>query len=143
MHDHKLGVIASTIIGLDSHTKDYPAKVIRELKRAKADFTRVFYATAWPGTPFFESLEKEGRANRNWDEVRKDVPSIAFKHFTREEVIAARKQILDAFFNVFSITRVVSRWFFRERALILMYIKVSIRNRIAEFVKRRRRYTRL
>lgn len=140
LHDHNLAVIASTILGLDSHGKDYPQQLIKEMKKAKVDFPRVFFATAWPGTPFFESLEKEGRVNRNWDEVRKDVPSIKFKHFTREEAIAARKEIVDAFFNVFSILRAISRWIFKERTLMFLFLKMSIRNRISERLVRRRKY---
>jgi radical SAM superfamily enzyme YgiQ (UPF0313 family) len=140
LHDHKLGVVASMILGLDSHTKDYPRQVIKELKRAKADFPRVFFATPWPGTPLFESLDRDGRASRNWDEVRKDVPSLRFKHFTSEEAVAARKEILDAFFNLRSLLRVVARWFFRDRSLLLLYVKMSVRNRTAEMLKRRRSY---
>lgn len=140
LHNHKLAVIASTIFGLDSHTKDYPKQLIKEMKKAKVDFPRVFFATAWPGTPFFESLEKEGRVNRNWDEVRKDVPSIKFKHFTREEAIAGRKEVVDAFFNVFSIIRAISRWILKERTLMFMFLKMSIRNRISERLIRRRKY---
>lgn len=139
LHKYNLAVIASTIIGLDTHTKDYPQKLIGELKKAKADFPRVFFATAWPGTPFFKSLEKEGRASHHWDEVRKDIPSIKFKHFTREEAIAARKEILDAFFNIsymFSLFRI---WVFKERSLFLMYVKMSVRHKIAEVLKKRRK----
>jgi len=140
LHDHNLAVIASTILGLDSQTKSYPQQLIKAMKKARVDFPRVFFATAWPGTPFFESLEKEGRVSRNWDEVRKDVPSIQFKHFTREEATAARKKIMDAFFNPFSILRVISRWMFKERTLMFLYLKMSIRNRISERVMRRRKY---
>jgi radical SAM superfamily enzyme YgiQ (UPF0313 family) len=141
LHEHKLAVIASTILGLDSHGRDYPDRLISAMKAAKADFPRVFFATAWPGTPLFATLEKEGRANRNWDQVRKDVPSIQFKHFTHAEAIAARKKILDAFFNVFSISRTLSRWVLRERTLILTYLKMVVRNRIAEALKRNRSYS--
>ncbi len=140
LHDHNLAVIASTILGLDSQTKDYPRQLIQAMKKARVDFPRVFFATAWPGTPFFESLEKEGRVSRNWDEVRKDVPSIQFKHFTKEEAIAARKKIVDAFFNPFSILRVISRWILKERTLLFIYLKMSIRNRISERLVRRRKY---
>jgi len=140
LHDHKLGVIASTILGLDSHDRAYPDRLIAAMKKAKADFPRVFFATAWPGTPLFESLEKEGRVNRNWDEVRKDVPSIQFRNFTHEEAIAARKKILDAFFNVFSVSKTLSRWILRDRALMVTYLKMVVRNRIAEILKRRRSY---
>jgi radical SAM superfamily enzyme YgiQ (UPF0313 family) len=140
LHDHNLAVIASTILGLDSHTKNYPRQLIKEMKKARVDFPRVFFATAWPGTPFFECLEKEGRVNRSWDEVRKDVPSIKFKHFNKEEALAARDEIVNAFFNVLSIMRVISRWVFKDRTLMFMYLKMSIRNRISERLMRRRKY---
>lgn len=140
LHKHKLAVIASTILGLDSHQKNYPELLIKEMKKARVDFPRVFFATAWPGTPFFGSLEQEGRVSRNWDEVRKDVPSIAFKHFTREEAIEARRKIVDAFFNVFSMMRVISRWLFRDRSLLFLFLKMNIRNRISERIIRRRKY---
>jgi radical SAM superfamily enzyme YgiQ (UPF0313 family) len=142
LHEHKLAVIASTILGLDSHGRDYPDRLIRAIKESKADFPRVFFATAWPGTPFFATLEKEGRVNRNWDEVRKDVPSIQFKNFTHAEAIAARKKILDAFFNVFTMTRTLSRWVLRERAMMVTYVKMVVRNRLAEALKRNRSYSR-
>ena len=138
LHDHNLAVIASTILGLDSQTKNYPRQLIKAMKKARVDFPRVFFATAWPGTPFFESLEKEGRVSRDWDEVRKDVPSIQFKHFTRDEAMATRKKVVDAFFNPFSILRVISRWLLKERTLLFMFLKMSVRNRISERVVRRR-----
>lgn len=138
LHDHNLAVIASTILGLDSHTKDYPQQLIKAMRSARVDFTRVFFATAWPGTPFFKSLEREGRASRNWDEVRKDVPSIKFKHFTVEEALAARKKIVDAFYNPFAILRVISRWILKERTLLFIYLKLSLRNRMSERVMTRR-----
>jgi hypothetical protein len=103
---------------------------------------RVFFATAWPGTPLFATLEKQGRANRSWDQVRKDVPSIQFKHFTHAEAIAARKRILDAFFNVSSISRTLSRWVLRERTLILTCLKMVVRDRIAEVLQRTRAHSR-
>ena len=138
LHENKIAVIASTILGLDSHGKDYPKKLIKALKESRADFPRVFFTTAWPGTPFFESLEKEGRASRNWDEVRKDVPSIKFKHFTPEEAIAARKEILGAFFNGFNIFRMVLRWIFKERALLRLYLKMVVDYRIRDYKKKKR-----
>ncbi len=138
LHDHKLAVIASTIFGLDSHTKSYPQLLIREMKKARVDFPRVFFATAWPGTPFFDSLEKEGRVNRDWDDVRKDIPSIKFAHFTREEALAARTEIVDAFFNLFAIVKVLSRWIFRERTLMFLFLKMTFRNRVSERIMTRR-----
>ena len=45
LHDHKLGVIASCILGMDSHDKDYHQALIKSLKESKADFTRVLLMT--------------------------------------------------------------------------------------------------
>ena len=140
LHEHKLAVIASTIYGLDSHGSDYPDKLIAALRRCKADFPRVFFATAWPGTPFYAALEKEGRTCQNWDEVRKDLPSIQFKNFSHEEAIVGRKKVLDAFFNLANMSRTIARWAPRERSLVATYVKMVVRNRIAEAMKSRRSY---
>lgn len=138
LHSHNIAVIASTILGLDSHDKSYPAKLIKSLKATRADFPRVFFCTAWPGTPFFKMLEKEGRVSRNWDEVRKDVPSVKFLHFTKDEAIAAKKEVLNAFFNWFASIRLISRWIFKDRSLLRLYIHMIISYRIRDFKKKRR-----
>lgn len=138
LHDNNIAVIASTILGLDSHGKDYPRKLIAALRRSRADFPRVFFATPWPGTPFFKEMEAEGRVSRNWDEVRKDVPSLRFKHFTKEEAIAARKQIQDAFFNIGNIIRMVLRWTFKDRSLMKLYLNMVVGYRIRDYKKKRR-----
>jgi radical SAM superfamily enzyme YgiQ (UPF0313 family) len=131
--------IASCILGMDAHDKDYPGRLIRDLREADADFPRVFLMTAWPGTPLFDRLEKEGRASRDWDRVRKDMPSIQFKHFTHEEIVRARGEILDAFFNVFSISRKVARWMLKDRSILFLFVRMSFRNRVSERIKQLRR----
>ncbi len=136
IHDQKLGVIASCILGMDAHDKDYSDRLIAALREAKADFPRIFLMTAWPGTPLFDRLEKEGRACRDWDKVRKDIPSIEFKHFTHEEILAHRKKILDAFFNVRNISKIAISWAFKDRSILGLFIKMAVRNRVAEVVKR-------
>ena len=135
LHAHKLAVIASCILGMDAHDKDYPAQLIQAMKDAKADFPRVFFMTAWPGTPLFERLESEGRASRAWDTVRKDMPSIQFKHFTHDEAMAARKQILDAFFNPWYVLLVISRWILIDRSLFWLFLRMVLRNRVGERIK--------
>ncbi len=139
LHDNNIAVIASTIIGLDSHDKAYPKKLIAALKKSKADFPRVFFCTAWPGTPFFDEMEKEGRTSHNWDEVRKDVPSIEFKHFTKEEAIAAKKEVIDAFFNVPNILRMLARWIFKDRSLIKLYLNMVVGYRIRDYRQKKRK----
>lgn len=136
LHKHKLAVIGSTILGMDSHKKDYHKKLISTLREAKVDFPRVFLMTAWPGTPLFKQLEQEGRACHDWDRARKDMPSIQFKHYTHAEIVKARKEVLDSFFNFFNVVKMILYWLPRERSLFFVFLKMTIRNRIAERIKR-------
>ena len=138
LHRHKISVIASTILGMDSHGGDYHRRLIRELKESKADFPRVFLMTAWPGTPLFDRLEKEGRACRDWDHLRKDEPSIQFKNYTHAEIVRARSEVLRAFFNPLNMLLVMSRWAYREHSLGDLFIRMAYRHRIAERIKRLR-----
>ncbi len=138
LHRHKLAVIASTILGLDHHKKDYHKKLIRELKGYKVDFVRVFYMTAWPGTPLFRQLEKEGRISRDWDKLRQDIPSLTFKQYSHEEAIEARKQIIRAFFNWRYALRVVFRWLLIDRSFLWLFIKLQIRNIRSEKIRNAR-----
>lgn len=139
LHKHNIAVIASTIIGLDSHDKTYPKKLIAALKEARVDYPRVFFTTAWPGTPFFDSLEKEGRVSRDWDIVRKDVPSIQFKHFTHDEAAAAKKEVLDEFFGTLGIMRTLSRWIFKDRSLIRLFVSMLVRYQVRDFKQKRKK----
>lgn len=138
IHDQNIGVIASCILGMDSHDKDYPKRLIRQLKDAKADFPRVFLMTAWPGTPLFKKLNEDGRASTEWDRVRKDMPSIEYKHFTHEEVLAAKKEILDSFFNVWNISKITLWWVFKDRSILGQFLRMAFRNRVSEWIKRSR-----
>ena len=138
IHDKNIGVIASCILGMDTHDKDYPQKLIASLKDARADFPRVFLMTAWPGTPLYDRLDAEARASQDWDCVRKDMASIQYRHFTHEEILQARKQILDAFFNFRNISGIALWWLFKDRSIILQFLKMALRNRVSEWIKRGR-----
>jgi radical SAM superfamily enzyme YgiQ (UPF0313 family) len=132
LHDHKIAVIASCIIGLDSQEYGYHRKLIRALKETKVDFPRVFFMTAWPGTPLFDKLEKQERASSDWDDVRKDVPAIKFKNYSHKQLLAARKEVMDEFFHPLNITRVLGRWILKDRTLIKFFLESAIRNRVIE-----------
>jgi hypothetical protein len=67
------------------------------------------------------------------------MPSIEFKNFTHREIVAARKEILDTFFNPLAITRTVARWVLKDRSILLLFIRLSVRNRISERLKQLRR----
>jgi hypothetical protein len=67
------------------------------------------------------------------------MPSIQFKHFTHDEIVRARGEILDAFFNVFSISRKVARWMLKDRSILFLFVRMSFRNRVSERIKQLRR----
>jgi len=138
IHKKKIAVIASTILGMDNQKKGYHKTLIKEIRRIKADFVRVFYMTAWPGTPLYKELEKEGRVCTNWDQLRKDIPSTKFKNYTHEEAIYAREQIMSSFFKLSNILRVLSRWIFIDRSFIGMFIKMAFRNGPSEKIRNSR-----
>lgn len=141
IHNHKIAVIASCILGLDNHKNGYHKQLIKDLKEIKADFIRVFLMTAWPGTPLYQELKKSGRLINEWDKVRKDIPSIQFKHYTHNEIINARKEVMDSFFNKRNLLKVILRWVFVERSLITTFLKISYRNRFSERIRNSRAHT--
>ena len=92
--------------------------------------------TAWPGTQLFKSLERQGRASRDWKHVRKDMPSIRYKHYSHDEILKAREEVIHAFASMAHIFRVVLRWLFKDRSIILFFIYIAFRNMILERTKR-------
>ena len=138
IHNQKIAVIASCILGMDNQKSDYHKQLIKDLKDIKADFVRVFFMTAWPGTILHKQLEAEGRTTTDWDSLRKDIPTTKFKNYTHEEALAARKEIMDAFFNLPSILKVILRWVFKDLSLLQVFIKLSMRNKLSEKIRNNR-----
>jgi len=138
IHKHKLAVIASCIIGLDHQHNNYHKQLIRDLKKMKVDFVRVFIMTSWPGTPLNDRLREEGRLIEDWDRSRKDIPNIHYKNYTHEELITARKEVMDSFFNFLNVLIIISRWVFIDRTLIMLFIKMFFRNRVSERIRNKR-----
>lgn len=140
IHKKKIAVIASTILGMDNQRKGYHKHLIKELIRIKADYVRVFYMTAWPGTPLYKVLEKENRVTNDWKSLRKDIPTTKFKNYTNEEIIEARKAILGHFFSTRHIIKVSLTWLFRDTSLISLLIKMWWRNKNSERIRNKRAY---
>jgi radical SAM superfamily enzyme YgiQ (UPF0313 family) len=132
IHEHNIGVIGSAILGLDSHRPGYPKKFLKMAKESKIDAVALFFLTAWPGTPLFRQLEKEGRECRDWDWVRKDLPSIKFKNYTHEEIMKDKVEILNSFFSPFNIAKIFMRWVAKDRSILSLFIRTAIRTRRTE-----------
>ena len=140
IHKKKLAVIASTILGMDNQSKGYHKQLIRELIRIKADYVRVFYMTAWPGTILYKELEKENRVTTDWNSLRKDIPTTIFKNYSHEEIIEARKAILGYFFGKRHLIRMSITWLFRDTSLLGVFIKMWWRNKKSEKIRNKRAY---
>ncbi len=141
IHKQKIAVIASCILGMDNQKEGYHKFLIKEMKDIKVDFVRVFFMTAWPGTKLHKQLEAEGRTTIDWDSLRKDIPTTKFKHYTHEGILAARKEVMDAFFNWQSLSMVILRWLFKDRSLLGVFIKLSVRNKVSERIRNKRANT--
>jgi radical SAM superfamily enzyme YgiQ (UPF0313 family) len=140
IHKKKLAVIASTILGMDNQRNGYHKHLIKELKRIKADYVRVFYMTAWPGTILYKELEKENRVTTDWNSLRKDIPTTKFKNYTHEEIIEARKAVLGYFFSTRHIIKTSFIWLFRDTSLLGVFIKMWWRNKKSERIRNKRAY---
>lgn len=140
IHKQKLVVIASTILGMDNQRSGYHLTLIKELKRIKVDYVRVFYMTAWPGTTLYKELAAEGRAPTDWNALRKDIPTTKFKHYTHAEIIVARKAIMDYFFGKRHFIRVFSIWLFRDTSLLTLFVKLWWRNMRSENIRNERAF---
>jgi hypothetical protein len=104
----------------------------------KVDFVRVFMMTSWPGTLLNDRLKMEGRLIGDWDRTRKDIPNIHYKNHTHDELIAARKEVMDSFFNPFNVVRIIIRWLFIDRTLIMLFLRMFLRNRVSERIRNQR-----
>ena len=138
IHKQKIAVIASTIIGMDNQKKGYHKLLIGQLKDIKADAVRVFYMTAWPGTPLYYQLEKEGRTCGDWSKLRKDIPTTKFKFYNNEDIIEARKEVISYFFGPRHLFKTILRWIFVDRSLITTLIRMSLRNKLSEKIRNKR-----
>ncbi|MDP6909591.1 MAG: hypothetical protein QF371_08800, partial [Flavobacteriales bacterium] len=140
IHKQKIVVIASTILGMDNQSNGYHKLLIKELKRIKVDYVRVFYMTAWPGTTLYKELEEDGRAPNDWNSLRKDIPTTKFKNYSHEEIIVARKAIMKYFFGKRHFIRVISIWLFRDTSLLKVFVKLWWRNMKSERIRNKRAY---
>ena len=141
IHQKNIAVIASTMLGLDNQTNGYHKKIIRELKRIKVDLVRVFYITAWPGTPFYRQMEKQNRIHPEWDTLRKDIPTLKYKHYTKTEIILARNEIVKAFYNKRHVFKIILRWFLKDRSLLSVFLHIRKRNITSEKIRNNRAYS--
>ncbi len=140
IHRKKIAVISSVILGMDSHRPGYHLHLIRELSRTRTDLVRVFLLTAWPGTPLFREMEAEGRVSGDWDILRKDIPTLRYRHYSAAGIIEARSRIMNTFFSRTHVLRLITRWMFIDRSLITLLIRIWWRSITSEKIRTKRAY---
>ena len=140
IHRKKIAVISSVILGMDSHSPGYHLHLIRELRRIRTDLVRVFLLTAWPGTPLYREMEAEGRVSKEWDILRKDIPTLSYRHYSAAGIIEARSQVMKTFFSKGHVLRLITRWMFIDRSLIALLIRIWWRSITSEKIRKNRAY---
>jgi len=138
IHKHHMTVVASVILGMDSQKADYHKTLIGELRRSRVDFTQVHFMTAYPGTPYYDKLSEENRASSDWDHLRPEIPTMTFKHYTHQDIIEARKEIISSFFSIPNTLRTLFRWIFKEPSLLLFFIRIWWNNHNYERMRDKR-----
>ena len=128
IHKHSIGVIGSYILGLDSHDESYVKRLPKVVKRLNIEYPRIFFLTAWPGTPLYKRLQKQGRIPKGYTQVRKDIPNILYSHFSEEEIREAHKYIKKNFFTKPYIAKIVLRWLFKDPPMVKFFLKVLSSN---------------
>ena len=83
-------------------------------------------------------MEKENRIHNNWDTLRKDIPTFQYKHFTKDEIIEARNEIVKAFYNYMHVIKIVFRWIFTDRSLLKTFLHIRKRNVTSENIRNKR-----
>ncbi len=124
IHKHRIGVIGSFILGLDNQDISYAKRLPKVVKKLNIEYPRLFFLTAWPGTPLYRRLQDAGRIPKGYCQVRKDVPNIIYSQFSEEEIRGAYKYIEKNFFTKPYIAKVVLRWIFRDPVMVKFFFEV-------------------
>ncbi|MDP2644734.1 MAG: radical SAM protein [Desulfobacterales bacterium] len=72
-HDHDIGVEATVLLGLDSHTEDYIKRLIDFLLEIKLDLAEFTVLTPFPHTRAYDELKQQNRIfSFDWDDYSAD-----------------------------------------------------------------------
>lgn len=93
-HCHKLGITVAAfyLIGLEDDTKESIFKTIKYAKKLNTLVAQFAIVTPYPGTSFFEKLEKEMVIfNRNWEDYDEYTPIFKHKNLKTEELLKLKE----------------------------------------------------
>jgi radical SAM superfamily enzyme YgiQ (UPF0313 family) len=138
IHRHRIGVIGSFMLGLDNQDLSYAKRLPEVVKKLNIEYPRLFFLTAWPGTPLYKRLEEQGRIAKGYSHVRKDIPNILYSHFSEDEIREARQWIKREFFTKPYIAKIILRWLVKDPAMLKFFIGV-LKSNIGGDARRRKK----
>ncbi len=114
----KLGisVAAFYILGLEEDTKESIKKTVAYAKRLNTLVAQFSICTPYPGTSFFEQLEKEGRITiLNWEDYDEYTPVFRHKFLSPQELLALKEKAFIAYyFRLGYLLRYMPKYFFQK-----------------------------
>jgi len=137
IHRHRIPIIGSFMLGLDKQDTSYVRRLPRAVKKLNIEYPRLYFLTAWPGTPLYNSLQEQGRIQKGYCQVRKDIPNIVYTHFSEEEIREAHRYIMKNLFTKPYIAKIVLRWVLKDPAMVRFFLKVLNSNYTAEAQRQR------
>lgn len=115
---HKLGVTVAAfyLIGLEDDTKESILETIKYAKKLNTLVAQFAVVTPYPGTKFFEKLEKEAVIfNRNWEDYDEYTPVFKHKSLKAEELLKLKEMAFtDYYFRSAYLLRHLPKYIFEK-----------------------------
>ena len=115
---HKLGVTVAAfyLIGLEDDTKESILETIKYAKRLNTLVAQFAIVTPYPGTRFFEKLEKEGAVfNRNWEDYDEYTPVFKHRNLQTEELLRLKEWAFASYyFRPIYLLKHMPKYFFEK-----------------------------
>lgn len=140
LHQHNIKVTGSFVLGLDCDDNDSFQKTLDFVNEAHIDFVRYTINTPYPGTPYFDKMQREGRLlETNWDYYDCQHCVIKPSLLTKEELENGYKYL---WYKTYSLKNIIkrlsyhkSKWQFIKQVVInfvfgVVYNKMMFKNTI-------------
>jgi len=107
IHKNKMVVIGDFMFGFDNDTKDVFETTLKTIKKMKIDIADFSILTPFPGTPIYNTLEKENRLlTKDW--VKYNMHNVVFqpKNMTPEDL---QEGVIKMYNNFYSTNHAIKR----------------------------------
>ena len=110
IHDFGMNVDGSFMFGFDADTPDIFDSTLDFICNSEIDKAEFHILTPFPGTPLFDSLEKQNRIlTKDWSKY--DSKNVIFKpkHITADELIEGLNKMYISFYNPSNVLKMIGR----------------------------------